>query len=344
MLRFKDARWLIVPFSGYILASKIQGDAIILTSLDYLDNLGVSEVGWKMIVRTFYVVAGNSANSQDLLVRIIQLASIYLIASAANKSCGGLGLGMLLLAFFTPIAIKMQIRLGLGLAIFLYGYGRLVRKEKRALATMLIAATVHQGVLLVSILIVASRLFVEKLDLIRLKSGNSKSAWARLLAFFTLTGFIVAIAFKSSILQSVLQTPLRLLLEYVTAFTNVPAASTALSVLNRSESIDNTSTVVFTILLVILLLTRDWKYVGGKLNLSLGRCDIGYLERSSEFAFCIMALFNIGFSGLYYFGRIGTTSYIFYCLVMMGMSYRIGNKTIGLVPFWVPSMICLIRF
>lgn len=344
MRSLKDVRWLAVPFFGYVLASRIEGDALILTSLDYLDNLAVSEVGWKLIVRSFYTVVGNTADSQDVLIRIIQLASICLIASAANKSASGPRLGMLLLTFFTPIAIKMQIRLGLGLAVFLYGYGRLVGKEKGALATMLVAATVHQAILLIIILLAVSRLFIQIFELIHIRIETIKRAWRKLVVLITIGVIICVSAFKARIVQDILLTPLMLILESVAQLADTPSASTALNVLTSKTSFENTNTVIFTVLLLAVVAMWDWRISWHRLKMSVTKRKDGYLQRSVKIAFYAMALFNIGFSNLYYFGRIGTTSYIFYCLFVMVADKNYDGKSLGLAAYMLPTAMCLTRF
>ncbi|MDC0325841.1 hypothetical protein OAL60_00210 [bacterium] len=332
----------------YLVSVEVAGDAKKLADINYIYNLGILEIGWKAIVTIKTILIGNSNASNIIFIYTIQLmglAAIYDTARITNKK---ILTGLLLLTLLLPIALRIQIRLGIAVCIWINSVVKFSkdRQKKRYVITCLIASSLHQGVAALNIMLLC------------LKAGNwlksvtkipkIKKKHKSLIIIIILTCTILSgswIINQTASLSAIAGKQLGHIL---------PTINTLNAVIERQESFERTdiskyATLIYSSILLILGSWADKIQNINRKETTKGRQEWENNKQLEEirFLFFTLALFNIVFAGIEYYGRIGGLSYILYALFIILINMEIGDKKLSKradILYYVPIILGTWRF
>lgn len=348
-MKLNKNTFLVVVFCIAYLASKeIAGDAKLLADINYLRHLGFLDIGWKTIVTIKTNIIGNTDFANTLFIYTIQLVSLTAIYRTAIKTNKKLLTAILLTTLLIPIAIRVQLRLGFAVSLWIYSITSYIgdKKSVRLILTSIVASSMHQGIAFINTIILLS-LLLNKINLRIKKIRLPKKSMALIISIAMLT----SLALSSQIIT--------LAAASITAISDksgsiLPTISTLSSIINQSDSfqrseISKVLSITYTSTLVILV------FLGDKFKRQFLRHSCRYKFHSWILydlliqIFAVTAFINITFSGLEYFGRIGSLCYPVYALIIIiidieSKRYETRIKDFNHLFYIIPSLMGVARF
>ena len=158
----------------YLICVEIAGDAKLLSDIQYINNLGIVEIGWKTIVKAKTWLLGNSKTANIVFIYAIQIACLFIIYDTANKTDKKVLTALLFITMLLPVAIRIQIRLGAAVVIWVNSIVTywVNQNTRRLVVTSVIASTMHQAIAFLSVIVILCA-FVKK---VASKGGTTEKA------------------------------------------------------------------------------------------------------------------------------------------------------------------------
>ena len=344
----KNIFFVVVICIAYVASREVAGDAKLLADTDYIKNLGFLDIGWRTLVTIKTNILGNTDIANIIYIYMIQLVGLIAIYNTANKTNNKLLTALLLTTLLVPIAIRIQLRLGFSISLWLFSVTDywVNKKMNRFLLTSIFASSMHQGIAVVNA-IVLFNVFSNKLNLNIIRIRLPKKLKILYFAFILILSLGLSTEFMP------------LAINIFTALSDkvgnlLPTISTLSSVVNKSDSFYREGTfkllsILYTLTLLVLAYFAN-SYRERYLGMAYSK-EVSTYKLYSIFSriFIITAFFNIVFSGLEYFGRIGTLCYPIYALIIIFVDIGKGTNEKGIrninhLYYTIPSIMGAVRF